>query len=724
MKDPKIDPLKPFKQHGVVFTGHNTTQAYGTCPFTGKAGKFYVNIKNMLWDSKTAGTSGNLRKFLELIHEQNVEDITDAHMERLAENRGLPLEAFEEFEFGLSSRGYTFPSRDADGVLVNLRMFPLGGRILGTATCPIILFNSQKLKEAPVTHTVYLCEGEWDTIAMNWLIGKLKLNAVAVGVPGANTFKREWAELFRNRDVVACYDHDEAGEQGELIAKDRLAGVANSLVYLHWPISLPSGYDLRDLIKSKAVAKKKPRGTYKAIKAMMRRNPRKAVNAGATPEVVEGELVPQLPSLVVKNKNMKYSDVEKVFNKWLHLKDTDALKVAFATIFSTVIPGDPLWMALVAPPGASKTEIINSFSKCNLAYLTSSLTPHALISGANFQNGQDPSMIPKLDGKCLCVKDLTVIMNKKEAEREEIFGILRDAYDGSCSKDFGNGLKREYKSHFSLLCGVTPVIYSLAATHAGLGERISKFYIGDPIMHPGNYDMCERAIENVGSEVVMREEMANAVAAYMDVLIDRYRKSKGKLPTMPPEVKSQLIHSVQYAANLRGNVMRDLRNNDIVISKPFVEVGTRLSKNMAKLLVCLAMISGREECNEDDLRLIRKVCLDTVDQRLEEIVRKIYLKSPTIDDSLPSREISRVTDYNQATVGRIMNNLALLKIANKVGRLNKFEWTITPRIREHIEKSGLYTLEAERERVRGDKEIFEQQQKNSKRRLVIHRKKK
>ena len=140
------DPLKAFKQHGVVFNGANQSQAYGDCPFTGKANKFYVNKKNLLWDSKTAGTNGNLFQFLEYVNEQNKEDMTKSQMSRLAENRGLPVSAFRDFEFGKSSNGYTFPVRNEKGKLVDLRTYRLGKKVMGTSGCTTHIFNAEEME--------------------------------------------------------------------------------------------------------------------------------------------------------------------------------------------------------------------------------------------------------------------------------------------------------------------------------------------------------------------------------------------------------------------------------------------------------------------------------------------------------------------------------------------------------------------------------------------------
>ncbi|MCL2206861.1 MAG: toprim domain-containing protein [Fibromonadales bacterium] len=68
-------------------------------------------------------------------------------------------------------------------------------------------YNKSALDGKP--GTVYLCEGPIDTLTL------LQRGFCAVGIPGANTFKPEWTELFKNKNVVLCLDNDNAGRAGE-----------------------------------------------------------------------------------------------------------------------------------------------------------------------------------------------------------------------------------------------------------------------------------------------------------------------------------------------------------------------------------------------------------------------------------------------------------------------------------------------------------------------------
>ena len=686
--------FRVFETHGVIFNSIRGDEHYGLCPFTGKEDKFYVNEKTMLWDSKTAGIGGNIPKFLYEISKQNVEQSTAAIKRRLSSHRNLPVEAFKFWHTGWDGHRYTWPVRNVKGVVQDIRHYQLGKQMMSTSGCSTGLMGAEWLTKKP-KEPVYLCEGEWDAIAMRWLLTKLKRPGVAICVPGVGTFKQEWVPWFNGRTIHVLYDADEAGENGDLLIQKRLGEVSKKITYTHWPSSVDRGFDVRDWIIYGAVDRDTAGECFVALTKLFESKPRKRDlpphgsddDSSQESEEERASEWEEPPSL---------DELKDVFKKWLFLNDTDAIETIMAVHLSQIIDGPPIWMFLVAPPGGAKTEMIMSLSLCDQTYMTSSLTPHALISGANFKNMPDPSLIPRLDGRVMIVKDFTSILSMRDADKDEIFGILRDAYDGKCGKVFGTGVERNYKSRFTVLAAVTPRIYDLSSQHQSLGERFLKFSSGHNLKHISERDIIRRAIDNINRETEMKWQLADVVRSFMSERLEWAGKLNLELyPSIDKSFKDKLIYLGMLGARLRGTVSRDTYRHDIMTSRPSAEIGSRLGIQLAKFVKSLAIIHGQKKCGKNQYRIVKKVVLDTIPQRVEDMVRTIVINCHKPDSAITTQELARITRYPLATVSRLLQDLHVLDIVKREGSSYRHYWQISPYVRECIDKSGLYKSDEE-----------------------------
>lgn len=669
MKLPKDSNVRAFELHGVEFEGESTSQYYGRCPFTDKSSKFYVNKKTLLWDSKTANLKGNLYQFLEAISELNA----SGRLPKLAKNRGLPEEAFDFWGVGYGAGKYTIPVRNREGKVIDIRYWrPKVHGVWTTKGCKPGLLGAEKMARAHPNKPIYVCEGEWDAIALQWLLRKCGKSGIVVATPGAGTFRDEWVEWFENRDVYLCYDNDEAGAQGELKTFKKLHDKCRTLHFLRFPEESSDGTDVRDWVVE-WYNKKKPKTGLKKFQTLFVGEPRLSGDDEDS----------DVSTKSAYKKPASFTQVQKVFKKWLHLSDTDGIRVALATVLSNRLDGDPIWMFFVAPPGGSKTATLSAFNRTRKTYITSSLTSRSLISGFHFRNGVDPSLIPKLDGKVLIIKDFTTIMEMRDNEKDEIFGILRDAYDGSCGKVFGNGIVRRYDSRFSILAAVTPAIYSEGSKSASLGERFLKFCVADNLRHFSEDEIIAKAISNVNIETEMRSEMEDVVQSFM-------QRNGTTKPQIPSKILGTIIALAKLGARARASIARDRYRPDMVEGRPSAEVGSRLGKQLAKLAMSLAMVDDRNEVNDTDLRIIQKVVLDTLPQRVEDIIRYMWKECPHEDDSIGTRDIAIGTRYPTATVSRLMANFNLLEIVTRVGSKSRFSWSLSDYIRKCITGSSVY----------------------------------
>lgn len=657
----KKDNLRGFSCHGAQLHSRRGNQAVGNCPFCQKEDHFYVNIENRLWDCKRCGLKGNYNTFLDKVSTLNISSFKDGAVKDLCVDRKLPRSAFEGWHVGWNGKEYTIPVRNAKGFLEDVRRFRLGEKTLSTPDANLGLLGADKLA-LNTDYDVYICEGEWDTFALDWLVRKLEKKVAVVGVPGASVFKREWVPWFVGRRVYLMHDNDGAGEQGKKLCYERLNGVARELHQVVWTPSLPQGFDVRDLIVEEAINQKRPRAAWDKLHKLLQ-----VVQTPATGNIPPSQGASEPPK-TPKAGPVSDKEVAAAYRKWLHLPSEECLQVMFGTIYANRIQGDPLWVFMIAPPGGSKSELLMSLSQNKMVESTTSLTPHTLVSGAHSMNGSDPSLLPKLNGRILVIKDFTTILTMHYSSRDEIFGVLRDVYDGKTEKSFGTGVKRSYTSHFGILAGVTPKIEEFGVMHQSLGERFLKYRLQSGNQELSEADKIRRALKNINHETQMRAELC----AIANRVIDQEMPTS--LPEIPDQIFEYIINLAQTCAMMRGVVDRD-RFTQHVMYKPSIEVGTRLAKQLAKLAIGISLYLKKKKVDMEIYYIIRKVALDTAPDRVEEIVRQIW-KGTEADKPLTTAEVSAHTRLPVATCFRVLQDLELLKIVNRVGVGNKYEWKL------------------------------------------------
>lgn len=681
------EEIRVFTCHHVALRKGNDKQVNGDCPFCGKEGHFYVNPANKLWDCKVCGARGNLGQFLYKMHRQYMEYLEDPANEhlysKLSADRKLPISAFKAWNVGYDpiSECYTIPVFDGTESLFDIKRYYLGRKTLSTPGTQSGLFNRLHMANS---QTVYLCEGEWDGMAMDWLlrVNKIK-NACAVAVSGAGTFKTNWVSWFLNKDVCCMYDHDGAGEKGQLIVRERLTGTAASIKYIQWPDNFPTGFDVRDWVKY-GIRVKKPRSCYENLIQLLSNSPKlpdyKDPQHPTVDEVKkEQERLPLKP-------DMTNDELYATYRKWLYMPDTMVLDLMFGTIFANRLEGDPVWLFFVAPPAGSKSELLMSLSWAEECYPLTSLTPHSLVSGTQWGPGKDPSLLPQLDRKVLVLKDFTTILSMNYSARDEIFGILRDIYDGRTEKSFGNGLKREYKVKFGILAGVTPVIETFSTMNQSLGERFLRYRL--PLdTKKSEEQKILRAIKNVNNELKMRAELCQAAAS----IVSRKNPEHDVMPQFTERYLPKVVALAQLAAWLRGVVDRD-KFTQQVLYKPSSEVGTRMAKQLVKLAMGVGVFRGTRLLESYEYNCIKHVAVDSCPQRAVMILSAIYQAEKNEDLAmLKTKEIVDRTFLPQATVLRMMEDLNLLRLVQRVEVNGNFHWKLSRDVKQLADRSGAFS---------------------------------
>jgi hypothetical protein len=667
--------LIPFVQHGFRKAGYSGKQVSGYCPLCDhKNPKMFVNSENGLWDCKVCGKSGNVTTFLKLILEKAQDAFTQETAEALVKAKGIKYETFKRGGVGYNSinESYLFPVMTSDDKVHDLRFFHIGGKVFSTKGCHVGLRGWNDFGRPG---EVWITEGESDYFTLTEVFYELnRMTDVIVSLPGAGTFKAEWFHMFSGRKVHVLLDNDDAGRKGSINIFNKLNTIVGKIDFFHWGKEHSSGYDIRDLYRHL----KNPKVFLEAIRNGLKNMPMGFKGVGSNTEEA-------IKPVEAKRSSIRLSS-DKIYDgyrKWLKFDDEHVLDVIFGTAIANRLPGDPLWLFLVAPPGGMKSELLMSMDSAQKMYATTSVTPASLISGMNVGGNIDPSLIPRLNGKVLLIKDFTTILKLPPMIKDEIFGIFRDAYDGKIEKQFGNGVLRKYNSRFGVIAGVTPAIYTHTDENVVLGERFLMYHIKTSDRHKDRRDMIERALENVTHEDKMRKELNLLATSILD-----YDYSKNGVPETSKESRHIFISLAQYASVMRAGVIRDKYTREIT-HKPFSEIGTRLAKQFMKLALGISYFRGDRTVKDTTINVIRSIAKNTVPQKIENAFEAIYKKFK--EAPFTQTQAADVIGLPPAVAGRVVEDLKYLRVL-EMERLSSMSsiYRVNTEFKEIIEGAKIY----------------------------------
>lgn len=336
----------------------------------------------------------------------------------------------------------------------------------------------------------------------------------------------------------------------------------------------------------------------------------------------------------------------------------DLFPITAACYISRKWEGEPLWILAVAPGGSGKTVTVDQFAeleKVENAVIVSSITPAALISGYGGKEGADPSLMNRLHNKILIAKDFGTIMSMGSNQVNEIFGILREAFDGKVKKTFGH-MERVYDPiHFNFLALTTEACERVSVFRQQLGERFMRFNVEPP---------------NLPSPPPKINESLKAYIA--DWLLHKEEKWAGRKPELETDTYKWIGEVAQTTAKLRTNVIHDGYSKE-VLEIPGFEGSARLEKQLTKLYQSLYVVMDNDK--SEIRRLCKHAAQSSVKPRKLKVLKYILRcndngvtedpssdklhKYPTITD------VAEETRHGYQVVRRLLRDLYVLELMDK-----------------------------------------------------------
>lgn len=640
----RLERLRPYEFHGVHLEQSSGKEAIGDCPFCDKENKFSVNLETGLWKCWVCGSGsssggGNALTFIRLIYEQSLRNTTDDFIQHVALDRLITSSSVKAWGVTQARDGlltsWLVPGFGTDGKLDQLYK-RVAGKLLPTPGIwsegkqhalhiPALIAGDFDPKRT----NIIVCEGPWDGMALWEVDRQIWGDTNIVAVPGCNVWRDEWTQMCKDKVVTLLYDSDHpngpnnisAGWAGVQRVCKKLSGIASLVRVLVWgpngyDVSKPSGWDIRDTLSSA----KDRRVALVEILSKIQDAPKDWFSVSKTSN----------SSYTNGKETRECSTWEKCKAAWdkeeggaimLRQDLSDVMAVCLAICASTQQSGNQLFLDIIGSPGSGKTTICQGLLTSENCVALENMTK--LISGWKKEgdNTADCSFLARSNNKTWITCEFDVLGSSPEYS--QLMGKVRRIFDGETTATYGNDDKdRAYTLLRTpwIRCGTHKMMDRMADNdQSQLGDRFLRIIIGDPnhsekrqitrsALRSERNAMLNQATGPSGSTVDPKTQIAQAMmGGYVNWLRSNIDELLAKLD-VSESVEDYCIDLAELSADLRA---RPNEGRYAVDSHDTKEMPTRLARQNIRLASCLAVVLNKQNIDNEVLRIVRKVAMDT-----------------------------------------------------------------------------------------------------------------
>ena len=362
---------------------------------------------------------------------------------------------------------------------------------------------------------------------------------------------------------------------------------------------------------------------------------------------------------VVTSESEKYKKrwigLCKFLGRWFYRPDYEALRIALSVyVAHHYLNENPVWMYIIGPPGSGKTSIVlKALEFLPNSYPVTDLTTNSFLSG--FGDGKDGLLysMAKSKGKSthgvITFPDFTGFLQKNENVRDEVMGQMRQLWDGKLVKQVGNikgGIK--WTGKVTCIAAVTPAIERFHKLNGELGERFIS--VRWPNQDP--MTVATKAMQQVGHEAQIRDEFYKRVNHF----VNHNELNYIDLP-IDPATNHALLSSAVLLAKSRCPIERDRYGRHPITNVPEHEAATRIIKAVTQIAKANACMARRQEISEADLKLTKRVILDSIPR-----VRRRIIDWVPLHGDIRWSELIHLSQLNPGTFIRVMEDMKALGI--------------------------------------------------------------
>jgi hypothetical protein len=401
---------------------------------------------------------------------------------------------------------------------------------------------------------------------------------------------------------------------------------------------------------------------------------------------------PPPPPQPVQVEPCSLKECHAVFKKWLGKSyDLDTIDAVMSVAAVERLTGDPVWLMVISGSGNGKTETVQATSGVGAHIVSTITSPGALLSASKQRNRFATGGLLREIGErgLLVIKDVTSILSQQSNVRTEVLAALREMHDGHWSRSVGvnGGTTLRWKGRLIVIGACTTAWDAAHAVVAEMGDRF--IYIRpDSGDDESRIESGTHALDNVGKETVMREELARAVAGVLQGMrVMDCKVSKAE--------KEHILKVSNLLTRTRTAVERDYRGNVLDAHSP--EMPTRFAKQLIQIMRGGLAIGMRRKAA---LKLILRCAWDSVPQLRLQLLRDVAAHPGSATSHIRKR-----LQKPRFTVEQTLQALHILGLLTcretEVVRGSRTEWVRYYDLDRRVDKALLNSVSGNISRGRG-----------------------
>lgn len=358
------------------------------------------------------------------------------------------------------------------------------------------------------------------------------------------------------------------------------------------------------------------------------------------------------------------------FKEWVEVIKDHFPKLAFAaeataSLFGQLLIRDvnnPCALCIIDMPSAGKTLILNLFSGFEKTLSIDNFTPASFVSqAANISSKKlkDIDLLPKIKNKVLIIRDLAPLFGQRDDDLLKNMGILTRVLDGEGLELSGGthgirGYSGDYL--FMFLAASTPISPKVFKLMGNLGSRL--FFL-----NIRSKEKSEQALARQLVTTPWKKKQAICNEATKGFLTQLWRKYPNGIEWNSSQDPEELLKIISRCAlllsKLRGSIniwKDDSSGSDYAYTEPVIERADRINQILYNIARGHALISGRTNINEGDLKVVLAIALDSAPLSRVRLFRFLIENLGEVTTEMVEQEVncSNVTALREMEIFKIL----------------------------------------------------------------------